>query len=134
LCNADTWNQETTITFSEPVEIPGQVLPAGTYWFVLADSTSNRNIVRIFSADKSLLYATLYTVPSERREPSDDTILTFADSPSGEHEAILTWFYPGQTTGHEFIYSKRENEELSRNVHQNVVTEPAEFSTYADGH
>jgi hypothetical protein len=30
---ADTWNPATKSTFSEPVEVPGMVLPSGTYWF-----------------------------------------------------------------------------------------------------
>jgi hypothetical protein len=34
---ADEWNQKTIVTFSGPVEIPGQVLDAGTYVFKLAD-------------------------------------------------------------------------------------------------
>ena len=31
-------NQATKLTFNQPVEIPGHVLPAGTYWFVVAGS------------------------------------------------------------------------------------------------
>jgi hypothetical protein len=130
---ADTWNQATTITFDQPVKIPGQVLPAGTYWFILADSSSNRNIVQIFSADRSVLFATLFTVPSQRFEASGRTLLTLAESPYGEQQAILKWFYPGETIGHEFIYSRHEKEELSRNLHQNLVTEPAESPTTEDG-
>ena len=38
LSKADTWDQLTKVTFSGPVEIPGQVLPAGTYWLKLLDS------------------------------------------------------------------------------------------------
>ena len=34
--NADTRDQLTKVTFSQPIEIPGQVLPAGTYWFEVA--------------------------------------------------------------------------------------------------
>jgi hypothetical protein len=34
---ADDFNQEVIFTFSGPVEIPGSVLPAGTYVFTLAD-------------------------------------------------------------------------------------------------
>jgi hypothetical protein len=32
---ADDWDQKTIFTFSGPVEIPGQVLQAGTYVFKL---------------------------------------------------------------------------------------------------
>ena len=28
---ADEWNKRTVMTFSQPVELPGIVLPAGTY-------------------------------------------------------------------------------------------------------
>ena len=42
-------NQKTVFTFSGPVEVPGQVLPAGTYVFKLADSPSNRHIVQVFN-------------------------------------------------------------------------------------
>jgi hypothetical protein len=44
---ADEWNQATKLTFSGPVEVPGRVLPAGTYWFSLMNDDSDRNIVQI---------------------------------------------------------------------------------------
>jgi Protein of unknown function (DUF2911) len=128
---ADEWNQRTKLTFSESVEIPGQTLPAGTYWFVLATSDSDRNIVQIFNADQSVLCATLFTAPRERERASTDTTLTFAERSSSEPEAILTWFYPGQTTGHEFLYPKNEEKELAHDALQNVV---ADSSGFAGGH
>jgi hypothetical protein len=111
--NADEWNQETIVTFSQPVAIPGQVLPAGTYRFILADSVSNRQIVQIFSSDWSKLYATLFTVPNERREPTGEAAIRVAEPASDRPEAIITWFYPGEITGHEFIYSGKEKRELA---------------------
>src|ERR1700723_613397 len=50
---ADEWNKKTVMTFSQAVEIPGQILPAGTYTFLLADSPSDPHIVQIFNADGS---------------------------------------------------------------------------------
>ena len=38
---ADDYNKKTRLTFSQPVEIPGKVLPAGTYIFRLADSLTD---------------------------------------------------------------------------------------------
>jgi hypothetical protein len=32
---ASEFDQATKFTFSQPVSIPGQVLPAGTYWFTV---------------------------------------------------------------------------------------------------
>src|SRR5690242_21128649 len=46
--SADEWNKKTKVTFTEPIEVPGMVLPAGTYTFALADSLSDRNIVQIW--------------------------------------------------------------------------------------
>jgi len=125
---ADVADEKTKLTFSEPVEIPGRVLPAGSYWFVLV---SGRNLVRIFSADWSVVYATIITAPSERTAPSGETILTLAERPYSEPQAILTWFYPGETIGHEFIYSKHEEKELSRDAHLEVVAKPFEASSYS---
>ena len=66
---ADEYNQATQLTFSQPVQIPGHVLPAGTYWFVLADSSiGDRNIIHIFNSDRSTLYATVGTISAERAQ------------------------------------------------------------------
>ena len=128
---ADEWSQLTKLTFSEPVEIPGRTLPAGTYWFVLADSDSDRNIVQVFNEDWSMLCATLFTASRERMRASSDTILTFAERSRSKPEAILTWFYPGQTTGHEFLYPKNEEVELVRDARQNIEVGSSGF---AGGH
>jgi len=46
---ADESNKKTIVTFSQAVEVPGKVLPAGTYTFQLMDSPSDRHIVQIFN-------------------------------------------------------------------------------------
>ena len=119
--HADLGDQLTTITFNEPVQIPGQVLPAGTYLFKLADSDSERNIVQIFNADRTVLYATLQTIPAQRREPTDDTTVTFADQGAGRPEALLKWFYPGNLTGNEFLYSDQREKELAHAEKETIV-------------
>jgi hypothetical protein len=130
---ADEWNQKTKLTFTEAVEIPGQVLPAGTYWFILVNNDSERNLAQIFSADWSVLYATMQTVPSETRHPSSETTLTFAERPASEPQAILTWFYPYETLGHEFVYSRSEEQELSRDMHQQVAVGAGRPTAHAGG-
>lgn len=102
---ADTWNRETTVTFHEAVEIPGQVLPAGTYVFKLADLSANRNLVQIWSEDRNFVFATLETIPTYRITPSDETVLRFDERSGNSPEALRSWFYPGETRGIHFIYS-----------------------------
>jgi len=102
---ADQWDKKTIVTFNESVEIPGQVLPTGTYLFKLANSPSNRHIVQIWNADQNEILATIMTVPKTRFEAPDDSMFEFDERPSGSAPALKVWFYPGDTTGEEFVYS-----------------------------
>lgn len=43
---ADEEDKKTVVTFNEPIQVLGTVLPAGTYVFKLADSQSDRHIVQ----------------------------------------------------------------------------------------
>jgi hypothetical protein len=121
---ADKWNQATKMEFSVPVEIPSAVLPAGTYWFVLVDDQSDRNMVQIVSSDRSQLFATVYAVPTERAQATDKTEIKFAERPHSQPEALLKWYYPGLLTGHEFLYKKGEEKELMRDAKQDLVARP----------
>jgi hypothetical protein len=109
--HADETNEQTKITFSTLIQIPGQVLPAGTYIFQQADS-NDLNLIQIFTADRSALLATVQTVSAERREPASDTVITLAEPENGD-PVLVKWFYPGRTIGHEFIYPKQQERELS---------------------
>jgi hypothetical protein len=102
--NADAWDKKTVVTFSDSVEIPGQVLPAGTYVFKLANSISDRHIVQIWTRDETQLLATLMTVPDYRLDPPDKTIFEFDERPGDSPMAIHAWFYPGDNTGQQFLY------------------------------
>jgi hypothetical protein len=125
---ADEGNQKTVFTFSGPVEIPGQVLPAGTYAFKLLDSHSNRHIVQVFSKDERRVFGTFLAIPDYRLRPSDKTIITFSERPAGSPEAIKGWFYPGLGHGHEFVYPKREAVVLARANNTPVPSIPEEVA------
>src|SRR3989454_7915198 len=92
---ADGWDKETVVTFSSPVEVPGQVLLPGTYVFKLADSQSDRGIVQIFSEDHSRLLATILAVPDYRLTPTEKNVISLEERPSGTPEDLHSWFYPG---------------------------------------
>ena len=116
-------DQSTKLTFSKPIEIPGQILPAGTYLFKLAD-TGNRNVVQVFNGDGSRLYGTLETIATERRDPTDDVAVTLAEQPNGRPDALMKWFYPGDTTGHEFLYPRQEEQQLAQYRQQTIPVKP----------
>jgi hypothetical protein len=121
---AGEWNQMTKLSFTEPIEIPGAVLPAGTYWFVLLDDAADRNIVQIYNEDWSQLYATVITIPTYRQEATDKSEVKFAERPHQDPEALLKWYYPGFVTGHEFLYPKKEEAELAHDVKLDVLAQP----------
>ncbi|MCU1386129.1 MAG: hypothetical protein JWL71_4826 [Acidobacteria bacterium] len=101
---ADEWDQLMVFTFSAPVEIPGVVLPAGTYQFKLADPLSDRSVITVLSADGSRVYATIAAVAERRTTPTDDPVVTLEARSKGSPQAIDTIFYPGEAIGLEFLY------------------------------
>jgi hypothetical protein len=108
---ADEFNKRTEFQFSAPVRIPGHTLAAGKYVFQLADSDTNRNVVRVFSEDSSgndSLVATLMTIPEDLNKTPDKPIVRFEERPLRSPEAIQSWYYPGEDTGWEFVYPKGE--------------------------
>ena len=119
--HADESNQSTKITFNTPIQIPGQVLPAGTYLFQEAAPNDDLNLVQIFNADGSILYATLETVPVERSAAAGETTITLAEAESGKPDLLVRWFYPGRLTGHEFVYSKPQEQEIAQARQQTFV-------------
>lgn len=120
LAQASQDNEQTKVTIDRSVEIPGSVLQAGSYWFVR--DTDNLDVVRIFSLDWKTLYATEMTVAAERPKPIDHTTFTLAERRSSNPEALVKWFYPGQTIGHEFVYPKEEEREIAHDRQQTIVS------------
>lgn len=117
--HADDSNEQTQITFSEPFHIPGQILPAGAYKFQRAER-DNPDIIQIFNAD-GVLEATVETIPAERTQPAGDTVITLAKAGPGNPDYLVTWFYPGRTSGHEFVYPKQQEQEIAKAPQQTVV-------------
>jgi hypothetical protein len=120
VARADEWNEMTKLKFNRPVELPHVVLPAGSYWFTLANSSSDRNIVEVFSTDWKHEYATLLTIPTYRPHSTDYTVLKFAERRHDLPEALLKWYYPGRLTGQQFVYSARNEHKFTRDPKQTV--------------
>jgi hypothetical protein len=66
-------DQATKLIFTKDVQIPGRVLPAGTYWFIAVETNTAPKIIEVFNSDRSMLYATILTRDTERSNPTDDT-------------------------------------------------------------
>lgn len=127
---ADTRNKLSILTFSQPVELPGNVtLPAGTYAFTLMDTLGYRHVVQVFNKDRTQLFATILAIPNYRVEATDKTVIRFSETAAGAPNAIKEWFYPGDTFGHEFVYPKNRAIELAKASNEPVPAMPAELAT-----
>lgn len=120
-------NQDTFFTFSQAVELPRTTLPAGTYFFQLMDSDSNRHIVKVMSQDRTQLHATLLAIPFYSNDrPSDDPQVRFMETPAqaggATTNAIKIWIYPGTSVGHEFIYPRSQAMQIAARTGQSVLT------------
>jgi hypothetical protein len=122
MASAQPVDQRTYFTFSQPIELPGKTLPAGTYLFKLADSQSNRHIVQVFDKDGKQIYATLLAIPAQRMDPADKPEVRFMEVAANQPAAVRTWWYPGRTTGHEFIYPKDQARRLASQTKGSVLT------------
>lgn len=131
---ADSYDHMTTVTFSEPVEIPPmyitgmRILRAGTYVFKLVNSSSDRHIVQIFNQDQTKIYATILAIADYRLTPRDKTVITFNEGIAGQPEAIRAWFYPGANWGEEFVYPKAKAVELAQISQAPVLAVVAEVT------
>jgi hypothetical protein len=113
------------------VQVPGTILPAGTYVFKVLESSGNRYVAQISNERESHVLATLIAIPDSYMTPQawrDDplspteetTLMTFYEAPIGQPEPIKEWIYPGDNYGRRFVYSKVEAELIAKTTHQNV--------------
>lgn len=123
---ADEWNKRTVLTINAPIEVPGRVLPAGTYVMVLQNSLSDRHIVQVFDKDQRHIIATILAIPNYRLQPTGKTKFVFWEVPEGQPKALRAWFYPGDNTGQEFAYPKREAAKIAAYTKTPVPTTSAQ--------
>ena len=116
--DAMTSDKRTYFTFNQSVALPGVTLPAGTYMFRLADPDTSRRVIQVSDKDGTQSYALLLTMPAYRNRVAKDSEIRFLETPAGAPRAIDAWWYMGDSTGYEFIYSKKQLAAL------NTVSQP----------
>ena len=114
--------ERTFMTFSTAVEMPGVVLEPGTYEFQLADSPQ-RNVIQVFTKDRTDVIGQWTFVPSQRERVSDETVVMFRETAEGTTPAVQYWYFPGEKVGKEFIYPKDQAERIAARTGQQVRTE-----------
>lgn len=107
---ASEWDQQTTLTVSQTIQVRDTVLPPGQYVLKLYNSQADRHVVQIFNANQTHIIDTILANSAQRMEPTGHTVFTFYETPPGTARAMRTWFYPGDTIGTEFPYPKHLKE------------------------
>jgi hypothetical protein len=122
--NAQTVNQTTKITFSKPIRLPGVTLPAGTYTFLHPTPNEDFHVVQVMDDKQAKSYGFFLTIPNDRLTPTKETVITFRETPVGYLDTIRAWFYPGEKSGDEFVYSRKEARDITNAIHQPVLSLP----------
>ena len=114
--DAFTSDKRTYFTFNQSVALPGVTLPAGTYMFRIANPDTSRNVIQVSDKEGTQSYAMLLTIPAYRLEAAKDSEVRFMETPAGAPRAVDAWWYVGDNSGYQFIYSKQQLAELNRVV------------------
>lgn len=112
--NAITHDKRTYFTFNQPVALPGVTLPAGTYMFRIANPETSRNVIQVANREGTESYAMLNTVQASRPDAPKDSEIRFLETAAGAPAAVGTYWYMGERTGYEFMYSKDQLAALNR--------------------
>lgn len=121
--------------FTQPIEIPGQVLPPGSYWFMIKDAQDaqndeEKNIISIYNADRSKLIANVPARPIQRKDAGygasstpglGNVELRIATGSPDRPATLVAWFYPSTFDGHQFVYPEREQKRIDEEQKQTVM-------------
>jgi len=91
-------------------------LPAGTYMFRIANPDTSRNVIEVANKQGTESYALLNTIQATRPDAPKDSEIRFLETAAGAPPAVGTYWYMGERTGYEFMYSKAELEALNRSA------------------
>ena len=119
----DTWDKKTTVSFSQPVEVPGHILQPGKYVMKLVDSQSDRHVVQFMNERQNHVYASAIAIPAYRTQVTGRTVIAFYEAGAGQAEPIRYWYYPGDNFGQEFVYPKENLRDIALAIHS--ATPPA---------
>jgi len=97
-------DREIRVTLSGPVELPGKILPAGSYVFEVVEPGK---VTRVLGADGKTTYGMFLTVPETRKNISDASVV-LQKAPDGI-QRIDSWFVQGSSEGSQFVYPVDSN-------------------------
>ena len=119
-------------SFSTPVMLPGVTLPAGTYLFHVGNPSQNGRVVHVRSKDGSQLYSTFLTMPYDAIERPEEPEIRFMERRADIPHVVKAWWYPGERTGFQPVYPRKQAELIARAVNEPVLTSSATAAAFIE--
>jgi hypothetical protein len=84
------------------------------------------------SEDRSQVHATILAIPAQRQDVPEEPEVRFMEAAANQPPAVRTWWYPGRTIGHEFIYPKGQARKLAAAQNESVLAADTELTNTED--
>ncbi len=112
---AQTFEKSSTLTVTEPLQVPGKVLEPGTYVVKEVDTQSDRNVIQFMNADETKVVALAIATPHVGSTAPKGSEFVYFDNRNGQGQEVLrSWFPPDDRFGQDFVYPHDEALVLAR--------------------
>jgi hypothetical protein len=120
--HADDSAKQATVTIQAPAQVPGSVLPAGTYAFKQSGTQSGWAIVQIYSNDGTALVTTILAYPNPKVASNGLNVITYPANGSGSIPAIEGIVFAGDSTVEQLAYPKTAADQIGAANHLRIPT------------
>jgi len=129
--NAQTLNEKSTLTVTEPIDVAGVVLQPGTYKIRVVEDVANRNIVQVTSSDEMKVYVTALATPRpvKTNEANPEVQFTYFPPVGDSPKSLRTWIAKDTSVGQDILYPHKRAEELSIASNETLTSYPDETTT-----
>lgn len=119
---ADDSVRQATVTIQSPEQVPGSVLPRGTYVFKQTGMQSGWFIVQIYSNDGSALVTTVLAYPNPKLASNGQNVVTYPANGSGSIPAMEGFVFTGDSTVEQLAYPKMVADQIGVANHTRIPT------------
>jgi hypothetical protein len=119
---ADDSVKQATVTIQSSEQVPGSVLPAGTYVFKQTGMQSGWAIVQIYSKDGSALVTTILAYPNAQVLSNGQNFVVYPVTGSGSVPAMEGIVFAGDSTVQQFAYPEATADQIGAANHLRIPT------------
>jgi hypothetical protein len=114
--------KQATVTIQSPEQVPGSVLPAGTYVFKQSGSQSGWTIVQIYNNDDTAIVTTVLAYPNPKVASNGQNVVTYPANGAGSIPAIEGFVFTGDSTVEQFAYPRTAADQIGSANHTRIPT------------